>query len=227
MLIKEVMKAKVVTVTASTSVKHAARLMLDNHISGLPVIDDEGGLVGIVTEGDMLRRHELDIGLIARDDQAVGAEERAAAYIKRHGWSVGNLMSRPPVTISEEASIGRAAALMVEKGVKRLPVMRDGHLVGIVSRRDLLCAFAKLSPDMTASGDEAIRRSITTRLCEDIGFAQEQIAVTVNGGIVHLWGVARSNTEREAARVATETVRGVSGVENHIRVEPLQSSDGQ
>src|SRR5262245_17157717 len=155
MKVKDVMATNVVTVSPDNSVKHAAGIMLDNRVSGLPVVDDEGALVGLISEGDLLRRSELGLRIIARSGQSASEEERATAYVKSHGWKVADVMSGNVVTVDEERDLSHAATLMVENGIKRLPVIRNGKLVGIVSRADLLPAIATARLDQTAPGDEA------------------------------------------------------------------------
>lgn len=224
MKMHEIMTRNVATVSGATGVRHAARTMLNQGVSGLPVLDDEGGLAGIVTEGDLMRRAEL--GISREDRKLMSAEQRARAYVKSHSWSVADVMTLDPVTVEEDTPVDRAAALMVKHGIKRLPVIREGRLVGIVSRADLLRAIATARPDATAAGDDAIRRSVLTRLCEDVGLDKDRIAVTVAGGVVHLWGSVDAEPEREAARVAAETVRGVAGVDLHMRVaRPAQDGE--
>lgn len=212
----DIMTMKVVTVSPETSVRHAARIMSDRRVSGLPVLNDEHQLAGIVTEGDLLRRAELGISREGRRD--LPADQRARAYVKSHGWSVGDIMSKELVTISEDTPVAKVAALMEEHGFKRLPVVRGGRLVGIVSRADLMRVIATARLDATAAGDDAIRRSVLTRLREDVGLDSNRVAVTVFDGMVHLWGSVEFEAERDAARVAAEIVRGVSGVDVHIRV---------
>ena len=213
MKVKDVMATKVVTVSPDNSVRRAAGIMLDKHVSGLPVVDDEGMLVGLISEGDLLRRSELGLRIIAAPEQS--ASERASAYVKSHAWKVADVMSCNVVTVKEEADLSHVATLMAENGVKRLPVMRNGKLVGIVSRADLLHAIATARLDDTAPGDEAIRRSIVTRLNEDIGLNSANVTVTVVDGLVHLWGTA-SAASRKAACVVAEGVRGVKGVVEHF-----------
>ncbi|MGB3387141.1 MAG: CBS domain-containing protein, partial [Pseudaminobacter sp.] len=122
----DIMTMPVATVSIATSVRHAARIMLDRGVSGLPVLDDEGRLTGIVTEGDLLRRAEL--GTVRATESNLPAEQRARAYVKSHGWSVEDVMTKELVTITEDTPVGRVAAVMEERGVKRLPVIRDGRL---------------------------------------------------------------------------------------------------
>jgi CBS domain-containing protein len=216
MKVRDVMTTKVVSVSPDNSVKRVARIMLDKHVSGLPVVDDEGKLVGLISEGDLLRRSELGLDVIAAPGQSASSEERASAYVKSHAWKVADVMSRDVVTVDEETDLSHAATLMAENGVKRLPVIRNGKLVGIVSRADLLHAIATARLDDTAPGDEAIRRSIVTRLNEDIGLNSGNVTVTVVDGLVHLWGTASSPASRKAACVIADGVRGVKGVIEHF-----------
>ncbi|MDL2401854.1 CBS domain-containing protein [Rhizobium mayense] len=214
MLVRDVMKQRIIKVSPDNSVKQAAELMLANHISGLPVIDDEGRLVGLITEGDLLRRSEL--GHRTKADESLPPEERAKTYIKSNAWKVADVMSRNPVSVEEDTPLARVANLMQEHGIKRLPVMRAGAVVGIVSRADLLQAIIFAKPDETAPGDEAIRRSIMTRLSENTGLEGQDLTVTVANGVVHLWGHVSTEECRKAARVAAESVRGVAGVVDHF-----------
>lgn len=211
---RDVMTTRVVTVTPDHSVRHAAEIMLDNHVSGLPVVDDDGRLVGIISEGDLLRRSELGLDALAAHGRS--PEEQARAYVKAHAWKVGDVMSDNPVVVDEDTDLARIATLMEENDVKRLPIMRDGGLIGVVSRADLLRAVASAKLDATAPGDEAIRRSILARLDENTGLAGMNISVTVADGLVHLWGNVEGEDCRKAARVVAEGVRGVRGVIEHF-----------
>ncbi|WP_183940367.1 CBS domain-containing protein [Rhizobium paranaense] len=214
MLVRDVMKARIIKVSPDNSVKQAAELMLANHISGVPVIDDEGRLVGLITEGDLLRRSELGHRTMA--DESLSPEEKARTYIKSNAWKVADVMSCNPVSVEEDTSLARVANLMEEHGIKRIPVMRAGAVVGIVSRADLLQAIIFAKPDETAPGDEAIRRSIMIRLSENTGLEGQDLTVTVANGVVHLWGNVSTEECRKAARVAAESVRGVTGVVDHF-----------
>ena len=183
--------------------------MLTHSISGMPVVGDDGRLVGIVSEGDFLRRSEL----------GASSPAEARGYVKGHSWKVADLMTSDVVVVDEETSIARIALLMQEHGIKRIPVMRGQLLVGVVSRADLLRAVvaAKFDDD-TAAGDDAIRRSILTRLREDAGVKGDALTLTVSDGLVHFSGTVRSQTERDALRVVAEGVRGVKGVFDHLNV---------
>ncbi|MEY9770245.1 CBS domain-containing protein [Sinorhizobium fredii] len=217
MLVKDVMTIAIVKVSPDNSVRQAANVMLENHVSGIPVVDDEGHLVGIISESDLIRRTELGIGAIASlAEMAMPAEERAGAYVKRSSWKVGDAMTSAPVTIDEDASLTQVAKLMLERGIKRIPVTRAGELVGIVSRADLLRAILIAKLDETAAGDEAIQRSIAVRLAENTGLEGLDVTVTVADGIVHLWGDVETAECKRAARIVAESVRGVRGVVEHF-----------
>ena len=214
---KDVMTANVVSVSPEHSVRHAARIMLDHRISGLPVLDDDGRVVGILTEGDLMRRSELGVQALAPVDRQSGTEEsNAGAYVKSHSWKVADVMTSDPVKVDEETPLPRIAALMVERGIKRVPVMRGEHLVGIVSRAELLRVLITARSDATAPGDDAIRRSILTRLREDAGINVDELDLTVADGLVHVSGAVSSQSERDAVRVVAEGVRGVQGVFDHL-----------
>ncbi|KSV79587.1 CBS domain-containing protein [Ensifer sp. ENS07] len=214
MRVKDVMTTSVVKLSPDNSVRQAARIMLDNHVSGLPVVDGDGALVGVISEGDLIRRSELGGGIPVADPTGA-ADERASAYVRRSSWRVGDAMTANPVTIDEDASVARVASLMRERGIKRVPVLRNGLVVGIVSRADLLQAILSAKQDETAAGDEAIRRSILVRIGENTGLEGLDIKVAVTDGIVHLWGNVDTADCRKAARILAENVRGVRGVVEH------------
>ena len=223
MRVKDLMKSNVVTVTPDNSVKHAAQIMLARGISGLPVVDDRDVLVGIITEGDLLRRGE--IGAPNHHGGKGSAAERATAFVKNYSWKVADVMTRGVIAVEEETSVGRVAALMDDHHVKRIPVTREGRLVGIVSRVDLLRLMATAEPDDCAPGDTAIRRSFLSRLGEAAFDDLVKLSVIVSDGVVHLWGNVGSTGEREVARVVAEGVRGVAGIVDHTRLSPTRGDD--
>ena len=212
---KDIMSVAVATVSPDHSVRHAAAIMCDRRISGLPVVDDEGRLVGILTEGDLLRRAELGTEFYLQPDRGGQA---ARDHLRTHSWKVEDVMAKDVVTIDEETPLGRIAALMAERGVKRLPVMRDGALVGIVSRADLLRAISVAKLDPPIKGDEALRRSILARIEEVAELRDSGLGVIVSDGVVHLWGQLPSEPARLAARAIAEGVRGTAGVVDHVGI---------
>ncbi len=226
MLAKDVMTTKIVKVSPDNSIRQACKIMLDYHVSGIPVVDDDGHLLGIISEGDLIRRTELGGGVFAPTEIAMPADERADAYVKRCSWKVGDTMSRDPVTIDEETSLIRVAQLMQEHGIKRVPVMRAGELIGIVGRADLLQAILTAKQDETAAGDESIQRSVATRLGENTGLEGLGVKVTVADGTVHLWGNVETAECRRAARVVAESVRGVRSVVEHFSQSCPQGGTG-
>jgi len=218
----DVMTTEVVSIGPETSVRHIAQLMLRHRISALPVLDDNGRVVGIVSEGDMMRRAELDgdrhrswwLNLLA------SPEEIASEYVRQHGQRAKDIMTRRVISVDERASVATVAAILEEKRVKRVPVLKDGRLIGIVSRADLLHGIVTAKLDNSASGDEAMRRAVRTRIRDDAGVRDWALNVTVSDGVVHLWGAVRSAVERRAAEVAAESVRGVSAVVDHTSLLP-------
>ncbi len=215
MLAKDIMTKKVLSVSPEHSVSHAARAMLDNRVSGLPVCDDDGKLVGILSEGDLLRRAELGS---AAWPGALRDRTEPEVFTKRHSWRVGDVMTQRVVTVDEDAPLGRIGAIMAANAIKRIPVMRAEKMVGIISRSDILWVISAAVPDVVAAGDEAVRRAVLARLCSDLGLEKGAVKVTVENGTVSLWGQVESEVEREAARVAAETISGAGGVRNRLRV---------
>lgn len=212
----DIMTRRVLTLSPEHSVRHAARLMLDNRISGLPVCNDEGDLVGILSEGDLLRRSEL--GSATLKETGIRPRQDPESYIKAHSWRVGDLMTKDPVTVESDASVDQIAALMVTRSIKRVPVVQRGRLVGIVSRRDILEAVVSSRPERFATGDEAIKRAVLARLLSDLNLDARAIDVRVEGGVVVLCGNVESGVKRLAARVAAEAVCGIGGVRNELCV---------
>jgi CBS domain-containing protein len=229
MRIKDLMKTGVVTVAPDTSVKHAAQIMLEKKVSGLPVVDDRHTLVGMITEGDLLRRREIcpQTPGGSSENGKRSLAERAADFVKSHSWKVADVMTKGVIAVDEEAPVSRVAALMENHHIKRIPVTREGRLVGIVSRVDLLRLIAMAEPDDCAPGDIAIRRSILSRLGETAFDDLVKLSVIVSDGVVHLWGNVGSASEKEAARVVSEGVRGVAGVVDHTQLSPAESDDGE
>lgn len=218
MLAKDLMTSKVVTVSTGNSIWHAAQKMLDHDVSGLPVVDDSGRLAGMITQGDLLHRIEL-----GTETAPVAPEKRLDAYVKAHSWNVGDVMTATVISAEEQMPIHSVATLMDQHRIRRMPVVRDGKLVGIISRKDLLRVIAAARRDTIPPGDDAMRRAILARLTESPDLRGANLTVTVSGGIVHLAGTIGSDAERKAVRVTAECVRGVEGVRDHMQI--LDSAD--
>jgi CBS domain-containing protein len=218
MKVAEIMTSNVLTIRPDASIAEMAKLMLDNRISGLPVVDDRGNLVGIVTEGDCLRRTET--GTERKRPRwlefLTGSRRLADEYIQTRSRKVADVMTQTPITVVEDTALEKAVHLMESRRIKRLPVMRNGKVVGIVSRANLLQALASVVGNIPSAGpnDAAIHDQIMTELGNQPW--APQFNVTVRDGIVDLWGIVLAPRQREAAIVAVENVSGVKAVRSHF-----------
>lgn len=223
---KDIMTTPVVSVAPETGVSDVARLLLERHISAVPVIEAGGRLVGMVSEGDFLRRAEDGSHRHGSWWLRLFSEpgENAADYVKTHGRSAADVMTRDVVTVTEDTSAGDVAHLLETKRIKRVPVLRDGKVVGIVSRADLLRGLAarRDAPTSTATvEDETIRKRILEEISTGAWAPTYGVSVMVVEGIVQIWGFVDSQDQREALRVAAENVPGVKGVDLNVSSTPL------
>ncbi len=225
----DVMTRDVVTISRGTRVREAIRLMLEHRISGLPVVTPTGRVEGILTEGDLLRRSE-----IATERRhwpwlefLLGPGRSASEYVRTHGRVCDELMSRDVISVTPDAALSDIVELMERHRIKRLPVIENDRLVGIVSRPDLLAALARVldQPQAAAGGDEAIRERVLAEL-EKLDWAPRSgLTITVSEGVVELDGVILDEHERSALRVAAENVPGVKGiVDRLVWVEPVSGT---
>jgi CBS domain-containing protein len=217
----QIMTRKVITVTADTPILDAANLMLQHHISGLPVVDETGRLIGMVSEGDFVRRSEIGTQRprIRWLEFLMGAVGKVAQdYVREHGRKVGDIMTQDDLCIAtEDMPLSELVRLMERRNVKRMPVVRGHTLIGIVTRTDLLRAVASLArdvPDPTADDDHIRERVIAT--IEKNDWRPLQLGATVRDGIVHLSGIIADDRYRRAAIVAAENVSGVKLVHDHL-----------
>ena len=221
----QIMTRQVITVATCAPIVEAANTMLQNHISGLPVVDKAGKLVGIVSQGDFIRRAE--IGTQRKRGRwlklLLGPGRVASDFVHERGRKVGEIMTLDPYTVTEDATLEDVVSLMEQNNVKRLPVMRGDQLVGIVTRSNLLQAVAELArevPDPTAD-DDHIRNHIITSI-EKTDWGPFGLGVIVRNGNVYLSGVITNERSRQAAIVAAENVSGVRKVHDHLCwVEPM------
>jgi CBS domain-containing protein len=216
----DVMNTNVISVTADASILKAVQLMLQHKISGLPVVNAAGTLVGMVTEGDFLRRAET--GTARRRPRwlefIMGPGRLADEYVRSHGRKVEDVMTPDPVTVAEDTPLGEIVRLMERRHIKRVPVMRDSRMVGIVTRANLVHALASVAHGAKPSGaaDWALRDHILALLKRETWAPVASIDVTVRDGIVDLWGTILDERERKALIVAIENVPGVKAVHDHI-----------
>jgi CBS domain-containing protein len=227
MLVKDTMTQNVISIDPGASVLDAARLMLQNHISGLPVVDKDGKLVGIVTEADFLRRTEL--GTQRRRPRwlefVVGPGRLADEYAHASGRKVGEIMTPDPCTVSADDSLEDLVELMQRRRIKRLPVIHDGRMVGIVSRANLMLALASLAREAppSPSPDGPLRDKILAALGGQRWVPNAD--VVVRNGVVELSGVITDERERRGLIVLVENVPGVKAVHDHlVWVEPMSGT---
>lgn len=217
---KDVMSQPVMTVASNVPVVEAVRIMLQNKISGLPVVDGANNLVGMVTEGDLLRRTET--GTLRRRPRwiefFVGAGKLAEEYTHAEGRRVDEVMTRDVETVDETTALGDIVALMERRRIKRVPVLRGREVVGIVTRANLVRAFLKSSRPAPAepAADTAIRERLMAHLRAQSWAPIGSIDVAVAGGIVTFAGVITDERQRAALRVAAENVPGVKGIEDQL-----------
>ncbi|MGQ9371967.1 CBS domain-containing protein [Azospirillum sp. ST 5-10] len=221
---KDVMTAPVITVAPETPVPDIAALLLERRISGVPVCDGAGHLVGILTEGDLL--HRAETGTERRRSRWLelftGGRDRAAEYVKSHGSRAADVMTRRVVTVAPDTELAEIASLMERERVKRVPVCAEGKLVGIVSRANLLHGLVAYRQGKAGAAgadvgsDAAIRHQLMAQLADEPWINLNQINIVVSDGVVHLWGVVETDEQRHALRVAAESVSGVKAIEEHL-----------
>jgi len=220
MKVQDVMTRKVLSIEPNASVLQAVRSMLQNRISGLPVVNADGTLVGIVTEGDFLRRAEITTERRRPRwlEFLVGPGRLADEYVHTHARKIVDLMTPEPYTVTEDTPLEDVVQLMEKHRIKRLPVVRGKLLVGIVSRANLLHALARLAPTApaTAGTDLTIRSNLLTELESQKWAPVGSVNVTVQNGMVELWGTITDERERQALIVAAQNVPGVKEVRDHL-----------
>jgi CBS domain-containing protein len=218
----DVMATDVITVGPEDRVMEVAQVLVSNRISAVPVVDDTGKMVGIVSEGDLIRR--VESGTEHRRawwlDLLASRAELAAEYVKERGPRVRDVMTGNVVTVSPDTDLAEVANLLESNTIKRVPVIEDGKLVGIVSRANLVQALAALHnqlPAETTTDDALLRDKVLNRLRSE-AWTPMLLNVIVKDGRIGLWGFVRSEEERKAARVAAETADGVRPVDDNLIV---------
>lgn len=222
----DVMTQHTVTVDPDDSIMHAVEVMLKRRISGLPVVDNTGDLVGILTEGDLLRRVEL--GTQKQRPRwiefLIGPGRLASEYANTHGRKVHEIMTTPVHTVTEDTPLVDVVNIMESKQIKRLPVVRDQRMVGILSRANLLRALVSIGRDPSPASvtDAAIRQRLLAELAKQSWTPVALIDVIVKDGVVHLWGTLTEERQRQGVRVLAENTPGAKRVEDHlVWIEPI------
>ena len=224
MKVADVMTRGVISLAPGDTVRHAAELMLRYDMSGLPVLD-HGKLVGMITQGDFLRRTETgterrrprwseffaDPGRLAED------------YVQAHAQTVAELMTREVITVDVDDPLDAAVELMERHHVRRLPVLSNGVMVGIISRVNLLHAFlaGRAEDGSEPLSDDAIRDRLMAELGRQPWIPRGAVEATVEKGVVVLDGIIRDERQRAAIRVATESIPGVRSIIDRLRALDL------
>jgi CBS domain-containing protein len=216
---RDVMVSPVVTVKPSCTVKELAKILLERGISGVPVVDDAGKLVGIVSEGDLLhraeagteRQHSWWLRVVAGDGTL------AADYAKAHARKIADVMTREVVTAAPDTPLNEVAMLLERHAIKRMPIVEHGRLVGIITRANLVQAVASAGTRLeTPMSDAKIRDELLAQLRAQPWAHTGLLNVTVSDGVVDVWGMTYSDAERTAIRIAAETTPGVRAVNDHL-----------
>ncbi len=222
----DVMTHRVTTIMPDATVAQAARIMLEHRISGLPVVDAGGAVVGIITEGDLLRRTET--GTERKRTRwlefLLGPGRLAGEYVHTHGRKVAEVMTHKVVAVDPSTPLETLVGLMEKHGIKRLPVVEGVRIVGIVSRANLLSALAHLAPlaPETPRSDADIRRRVLAELDKNPWALRGCLDAMVENGVVELRGVIGDERQREALKIAAENVAGVKKVVDRlVWVEPV------
>ena len=224
---RDVMVSPVVTVRASASVKEVAEILVQHRISAVPVVDTDNRLIGIVSEGDLMHRSE--IGTQRRRSWWLqgftSPEILASEYIRAHSRKVADLMTTKVITALPDTPLYEIAGLLERNQIKRIPIVKDGQLLGIVSRANLVQAMASAGKELEISlSDATIRDKLLAYIRQQDWAHPWQLNATVSGGVVDLWGTVTSDSERNAMRVAAESMPGVQAVNNHLVVPPATAA---
>lgn len=219
----DIMTPRVVSVGPDAEVREIAQLMLNHRISAVPVVDDAHRVIGIVSEGDLMRRVKDESG--QRDSwwlSLFSGGKDAGDYVKSHGRKAHEVMTPNPMTVEENTPLHTIARMLEKHHIKRVPVLRNDKLVGIVSRANLLqgIANAAVAPTQSPTDDRQIREAILNEVENNTGVQVEGISVIVDGGAVEVWGLVESLEQKQAVTVAAENVPGVTQVENHLGMMP-------
>jgi len=229
MLAKDIMTTNVVTISPDDSVEDIAQLLVQRDISAVPVVDTDGSLLGLVSEGDLMRRQEIGteghrawwLNLLT------GPEEAARDFIKTHGRKAEDVMTRKVITVTEDTPAGEIAQTLERRRIKRVPVVRDGKIVGIVSRANLLHGLATHKDSISVvptADDRTIREAVQSLVEHEDWISHGNLNVVVNDGVVELWGWVNSEDERKALLTAVREMEGVKDVVDHLgKIAPYLS----
>jgi CBS domain-containing protein len=218
----DVMVRDVVTVRPDDTVADAVRLLAEHDVSALPVVDIDDNVVGVISEADLVHREEIGTEKHRSWwlEAMTPASTLAGEFAKSHGRRVEEVMSTDVVSAAEDTPLGEIATILERYRIKRVPILRGGKLVGIVSRSNLIQALASSrAPTAAGSGADADRK-IRSELLDRLGYQDwtdfGERNIIVNSGIVHLWGLVGSQEEHKALIALAEGVPGVVSVADEM-----------
>jgi CBS domain-containing protein len=219
MKVADIMVKEVISVGPDATVREVASLMLERRISGMPVIDGDGHVLGIVSEGDLIRRPEIETDRVKAGwlRLFLSDEARARDFVKSHGRRVREVMTQPAICVTPDTQLAVVVQLMERHRVKRLPVVERGKLAGLVTRADLLRALvARQAAPPVELNDVEVRQRIVSMLRDEDWAASAVVQIQVENGVALLWGTVESAEQREALLVAVRGVPGVKDVQPHL-----------
>ncbi|WP_448325969.1 CBS domain-containing protein [Sulfitobacter sp. M13] len=213
---QDIMTKNVISAAADTKVEQVTALMMENHISAVPILDGDGTVIGLISEGDLMRRVEGSgnahkswwLSLFS------GSDNTAHDFIAMRGRRAKDIMTQKVEVVAPDTPVADIARLLEKKRIKRVPVVENGTIVGIVSRANLMQALAS-TPRVTlepSTSNREKRAIVMTALGQVPGLNPAHLNVVVEGGRVNVWGLADSDAEEKAAWVALDNIEGLGEV---------------
>jgi CBS domain-containing protein len=227
---KDIMTRDVATVSPSANVREIAKLMASKRLSGLPVVTSDGRPVGMLTASDLL--HRVETGTEKRSSWFTSffsnPDDMARQYAKAHGLKAHEVMSRHVISVRDDADLSEVADVLDRNRLKRVPVVRDGSLVGIVSRSDLVRVLSEASVGqaIAPSDDAAVQNAIWQAIRKQTWLNSGYVNITVKDGVVEAWGMVGSQEQRNALMVLVEEAAGAARVEDHLKVGTPNTAAG-
>lgn len=221
---QELMTKNIITAGPETTVKEIAGLLVEHRISAVPIVNEGGEIIGIVSESDLFHRaetateHKRSWWLSALTETDTLARE----YVKSHGTKAEDVMSRVVISVHEDADLSEVADILDSHGIRRVPVVKEGRLIGIVSRADIVRALVQVEVSAPAArpDDSSLQTAILKEIRSQSWLSARSVSVTVKDGVAELWGLVDSEDEKKALHVLVEAIDGVQGIEDHVRLYP-------
>jgi CBS domain-containing protein len=218
---QDIMTVDIVTARPEMTVHDIATLMTRKHISGLPIVSKDGDVLGIISESDLIHRTELGTSDAPRTlSLFIGDTSAAQDFAKAHGKTAHDVMSRPVVSVHCDSDLNEVAEILDRRRVKRVPVLKDGKLVGIIARSDLIRALAgvETKPVAIKLGSGVIHQAITDALQAEAWLDTSYVNCAVKDGKVQVSGYVRTADDRNALNVLLKEIPGVESVDDRLQV---------